>query len=432
MTSRWTMRRSSGTIRGMAGTDRRRGGAGAHAHAGRPERDALAEHLMDLVELLATIRDDEAMAEYVYAIAPGWDGTIEMPAPRGTGRPRRSPRSSSRARGRARPPTMSHAASRVGPRARHAPRGRGDHASAASGGGLTHHLANGVRAAGAGRRVATGRRSVEQPDAGQPEPGRVDLGRRGQVELVGPQAGQRALARPFDDARDEGAAAVHLVLAHVEAEEAGEGLLALALLDPVAVPGLAQRRRRRGEGLGDAGRDVVDVGAERGGLRRERLEMLRCSGLIRSESSASGSPRASSSEAASPMPSPRRSTMERCAAAACAEASPSSVVSEARTPAGSSTACMVSSRRQTQSWTSCSGQAPVLGEAGHVARHEQQGGRLGPGQREGVLAEGAPGQVAGGRAELHAEEDRAEREGELAQQPAEAAGARRGRARSGP
>jgi hypothetical protein len=38
---------------------------------------ALAEHLFDLVDLLATIRDDEAMAEYVYAIAPGWDGTIE-------------------------------------------------------------------------------------------------------------------------------------------------------------------------------------------------------------------------------------------------------------------------------------------------------------------------------------------------------------------
>ena len=37
----------------------------------------MAEHLFDLVDLLATIRDDEAMAEYVYAIAPGWDGTIE-------------------------------------------------------------------------------------------------------------------------------------------------------------------------------------------------------------------------------------------------------------------------------------------------------------------------------------------------------------------
>ncbi len=38
---------------------------------------AKVEHLFDLVDLLATIRDDEAVAEYVYAIAPGWDGTIE-------------------------------------------------------------------------------------------------------------------------------------------------------------------------------------------------------------------------------------------------------------------------------------------------------------------------------------------------------------------
>jgi hypothetical protein len=38
---------------------------------------ARVEHLKDLVDLLTTVRDDEAMAEYVYAIAPGWDGTIE-------------------------------------------------------------------------------------------------------------------------------------------------------------------------------------------------------------------------------------------------------------------------------------------------------------------------------------------------------------------
>ena len=38
---------------------------------------ARAEHLKDLVDLLTTVRGDEAMAEYVYAIAPAWDGTIE-------------------------------------------------------------------------------------------------------------------------------------------------------------------------------------------------------------------------------------------------------------------------------------------------------------------------------------------------------------------
>jgi len=41
-------------------------------------RSATVEHLFDLVDLLTTIRYDEALAEYVYAIAPRWDGTIEM------------------------------------------------------------------------------------------------------------------------------------------------------------------------------------------------------------------------------------------------------------------------------------------------------------------------------------------------------------------
>jgi hypothetical protein len=44
--------------------------------ADQPET-AKVEHMVDLVDLLTTVRDDEAMAEYVYAIAPGWDGTIE-------------------------------------------------------------------------------------------------------------------------------------------------------------------------------------------------------------------------------------------------------------------------------------------------------------------------------------------------------------------
>jgi hypothetical protein len=38
---------------------------------------AMVEHLVDLVDLVATIRSEEAVADYVYAIAPSWDGTIE-------------------------------------------------------------------------------------------------------------------------------------------------------------------------------------------------------------------------------------------------------------------------------------------------------------------------------------------------------------------
>ncbi len=41
-------------------------------------RPAMVEHLLDLVDVLTTIRSDEAMAEYVYAIAPHWDGGTEM------------------------------------------------------------------------------------------------------------------------------------------------------------------------------------------------------------------------------------------------------------------------------------------------------------------------------------------------------------------
>ena len=41
-------------------------------------KTATIEHVFDLVDLLATIRYDEALAEYVYAIAPDWDGSIGM------------------------------------------------------------------------------------------------------------------------------------------------------------------------------------------------------------------------------------------------------------------------------------------------------------------------------------------------------------------
>jgi hypothetical protein len=36
------------------------------------------QHLFDLVDLFATVRADDAMADYVYAIAPEWDGTIDL------------------------------------------------------------------------------------------------------------------------------------------------------------------------------------------------------------------------------------------------------------------------------------------------------------------------------------------------------------------
>ena len=40
-------------------------------------RNITVEHLFDLVDLLATVRTDESVADYIYAIAPDWDGTID-------------------------------------------------------------------------------------------------------------------------------------------------------------------------------------------------------------------------------------------------------------------------------------------------------------------------------------------------------------------
>ncbi len=41
------------------------------------DRASSVEHLFDLVDLLSAMRADPAVAEYVYAIAPGWDGSVE-------------------------------------------------------------------------------------------------------------------------------------------------------------------------------------------------------------------------------------------------------------------------------------------------------------------------------------------------------------------
>ena len=38
----------------------------------------LVQHMFQLVDLLTTVRTDEEMADYVYAIAPQWDDSIEL------------------------------------------------------------------------------------------------------------------------------------------------------------------------------------------------------------------------------------------------------------------------------------------------------------------------------------------------------------------
>ena len=38
----------------------------------------MVQHMFQLADLVATVRRDEAMADYVYAIAPEWDDSIEL------------------------------------------------------------------------------------------------------------------------------------------------------------------------------------------------------------------------------------------------------------------------------------------------------------------------------------------------------------------
>jgi hypothetical protein len=40
-------------------------------------RNLTVEHLIDLVDLVARVRTDQSLADYIYAMAPNWDGTIE-------------------------------------------------------------------------------------------------------------------------------------------------------------------------------------------------------------------------------------------------------------------------------------------------------------------------------------------------------------------
>ena len=177
------------------------------------------------------------MAEYVYAIAPGWDGTIETLLLGG-----RVTTAFARIRARE---LWRRAAATVGRRAMARRRGSGARAGSsrltASGDGLTRHLANGA-SAGTTAGGAPGRVQSSSPIRASHNPGASTSAGVGRSSSSDHRRVERALVGPFQDAGDEGAPAVDLFLADVEPEEAGEGLLALPLLDAVAVPGLAQRR----------------------------------------------------------------------------------------------------------------------------------------------------------------------------------------------
>ena len=41
-------------------------------------RTEMVQHLFKLADLVATVRQDEGVADYIYAIAPEWDDSIEL------------------------------------------------------------------------------------------------------------------------------------------------------------------------------------------------------------------------------------------------------------------------------------------------------------------------------------------------------------------
>src|SRR5947208_1599805 len=73
---------------------------------------------------------------------------------------------------------------------------------------------------------------VGQVDAGEPEAGGVQLGRRGELALGVPQAAQALLAGALDDSGDEGRAPLVLAAAQLEAEQAGGEALAIGGVGP--------------------------------------------------------------------------------------------------------------------------------------------------------------------------------------------------------
>ena len=172
--------------------------------------------------------------------------------------------------------------------------------------------------------------------------------------------------------------------------------------------------------------------------RGQRVGDVALLGAERSASSDSGSLSTPSSAVGSPSPSPSRSTMDRCDGGGVGRGVPQQG-SERRPHAGAGHDGVHGELAEADPELDLlERQAPVLGEL--WPRWPGTSSSVfdsGQGSGQGVLAEGTSGQVAGGGAELHAEQHGPEREGELAQEPTEAArrvvevGQIRGRARHG-
>ena len=124
-----------------------------------------------------------------------------------------------------------------------------------------------------GFRTSTDNESVwaGKVDAGQPEPGRVELVRGGQHRLLLPQAVQSLDAGPLDHAVDERLAPLVVRALELQPEQSLDEPLGLAPLDAVALHRLVDLVERGDEAPADLGEHVVGVALDDGG---EPLQLL--------------------------------------------------------------------------------------------------------------------------------------------------------------
>src|SRR5205814_3971079 len=98
-----------------------------------------------------------------------------------------------------------------------------------------------------------------QLEAGQPEAGSLQLGRRRKLAGRAPQLLEAGLACPLEHALDESAPLLVLGLPELEAEEALDEAVALGGLPPAAANGLGDHVVGRDQPAADDVEDMVDI-----------------------------------------------------------------------------------------------------------------------------------------------------------------------------
>src|SRR5579884_1281215 len=112
---------------------------------------------------------------------------------------------------------------------------------------------------------------VRQVDAGEPEPGRLELRRRRQHLLALPEPVEALGSGPLEDAPAERLAALVVLAVEVETEESLDKAIGLAALEAVALHRLVDLAVRADHPRADAVEDAVGVALDD---RRERLQRV--------------------------------------------------------------------------------------------------------------------------------------------------------------